>query len=265
MPIVPPRGGYTDGMAVRAVLFLVLAMVLPAQRPNWERVQHFVFVLLPQASFDQYFGAYPDSEGRPGAYGPREVPNFWAYADLYTLQDHFFASADPAALLRAQTARLDAAGIRWKDYSADLTAFTADCRDEALPAVSFLFPPQVSGPEMAYLTQAVNAVAGSRLWRRSAVFVAWAEAGAEPDHVVPPPGMGTRVPSLVISPWARLAYNDHRVYSHQSWVRSIENRFGLVHPKDTVADLYDPFDFAQQPRDPVIFEPAGVRSYPATG
>lgn len=240
-------------------------MALAGQRPHWDRVQHFVFVLLPQASFDQYFGAFPDSEGRPGPLGSGDVPNYWAYADLYTLQDHFFGSPDPATLLRAQAARLDAAGIVWKDYSSDLASFADDCRNETLPAVSFLLPAQVSGPEMAYLTQAVNAVAGSRLWRRSAVFVAWAGAGDSPDHMAPPPGVGARVPSLVISPWARMAYNDHRVYSHLSWVRSIENRFGLAHEEDAVADLYDPFDFAQQPREPVLLDPGGARSYPVIG
>jgi len=217
---------------------------------------------LPQASFDQYFGAFPDSEGRPGGLGFREVPNYWAYAELYTLQDHFFASPEPAAMLRAAALRLDRAGVTWKDYSADLGSFVEDCRNETLPALSFLLPEQVSGPEMEYLTRAVNAVAGSRLWRRSAVFAAWAGAGDEPDHMVPPPGFGSRVPSLVISPWARLAYNDHRVYSHASWVRSLENRFGLEHGDDGVADLYDPFDFAQQPRDPVLLDPGGARSYP---
>src|SRR6188768_3386159 len=83
--------------------------------------------------------------------------------------------------------------------------------------------------------------------------------------MAPPPGLGPRVPSLVISPWARLAYNDHRAYSHLSWVRSIENRFGLAHEDDAVADLYDPFDFAQQPREPVLLDPGGVRSYPVIG
>lgn len=244
------------------MLLLLFGAALGAQRPHWDRVQHFIFVLLPQGSYDQYFGGYADSEGRPGQFGPLEVPNYWAYADLYALQDHFFSVPEPAALLRAQTERLNAAGLSWKDYSGDLESFLADCRDESLPAVSFLMPREFAGPEMAYLTKAVNAVAGGRLWRRSAVFAAWASAGESPDHMVPPPGYGPRVPSLVISPWARLAYNDHRVYSHLSWVRSIENRFGLSHDEDTVADLFDPFDFAQQPRDPVILDPGGSRSYP---
>jgi phospholipase C len=250
--------------ARRLILYLAFAAALSAQRPHWDRVRHFVFILLPRAGFDQYFGAFPDSEGRPGAIGSREVPNYWAYAELYTLQDHFFSVKAPAALLRAQTTRLDAAGVAWKDYSQNMGSFVEDCRNESLPAVSFLLPEQLETPEMAYLTTAVNAVAGSRLWRRSAVFAAWASAGDSPDHMALP-GFGGRVPSLVIGPWARLAYNDHRAYSHLSWVRSIENRFGLPSSGDTAADLYDPFDFAQQPRDPVILHPDGAGSYPVAG
>jgi uncharacterized protein (TIGR03437 family) len=68
-----------------------------------------------------------------------------------------------------------------------------------------------------------------------------------------------------MSSWARAAYNDHRVYTHGSWVRSIENRFGLEHADDGVADLFDPFDLTQQPRDAVVLDPGGARSYPTTG
>jgi phospholipase C len=54
--------------ARRIGVLFALAAALYGERPHWERVQHFVFVLLPRASFDQYFGAYPDSEGRPTAW-----------------------------------------------------------------------------------------------------------------------------------------------------------------------------------------------------
>ncbi len=247
--------------ARRIGVLFALAAALYGERPHWDRVQHFVFVLLPRASFDQYFGAYPDSEGRPGGLGPREIPNLWAYADLYTLQDHFFASAGAADLLRGPMAR-----VGGREYTGDLQSFLDDCRRETLPPVSLLAPDSLGGEtEMGYVTNVVNAVAGSRLWRRAAVFVAWAEPGDFGDHVRPPGGMGGRVPSLVISPWARLAYNDHRVYTHQSWARNVEERFGLAHDSDGVADLYDAFDFAQQPREPVLLDITGAKGYPVEG
>ncbi|HEU0123591.1 MAG TPA: alkaline phosphatase family protein [Bryobacteraceae bacterium] len=243
--------------------------VCAADRPHWERVQHFVFVLLPEASFDSLFGAFPDAEGVPGERGAQEVPNLWAYGDLYTVQDHFFSSSDPVEMLRAETARWDAAGLGWKAYGADLEAFRADVESDILPAVSLLIPDQVDGVGMEFVTRVVNGVAGSRLWRRSAVFVAWKGPGGFADHVAAPKGMGGRVPSLVISPWTRVGYNDHRVYTHASWVRSIENRFGLqpgdgAVPDLAVPDLYDAFDFAQQPREAVMLDPSGSTGYPVT-
>jgi hypothetical protein len=180
-----------------------------------------------------------------------------AYAELYTLQDHFFASPEPATRMRQLAGR-----VSWREFTGDLAGFVGACKSDTLPAVSFLAP---GDGDMAYVTRAVNAVAGSAAWRRSAVFVAWAEAGTAADHVTPPPGYGRWVPSLVISPWTRVAYNDHRVYTHASWVRTVENRFGLGHGEDTVADMYDPFDFAQQPRDPVTMDPGGAGTYPVIG
>ena len=245
-------------MARRFAIAIVIAAALHAQRPHWDRIQHFVFVLLPEASFDSHFGRYPDSEGRPGAHISATIPNLYAYADLYALQDHFFAEPDPYALLRTAAARVDS-----KDFTNTEPAFEQACANESLPQVSLLMPREAN--DMAYTTRIVNAVATSRLWRRTAIFIAWARTGQHPDHFPPTPGLGPRVPSLAISAWSRLAYNDHRVYSHMSWVRSIENRFNLTPTQSPFPDLYDPFDFSQQPREPITLDQSGARSYPPPG
>jgi len=245
-------------MARRFAIALLVAAALHAHRPHWDRIQHFVFVLLPEASFDSHFGRYPDSEGSPGAHGPTTIPNLYGYADLYALQDHFFAEPDPHTLIKIAAARVES-----KDFTNNESTFEQACAAEALPQVSLLMP--ATANDMAYATRIVNAVASSRLWRRTAIFIAWARQGPNADHFPPTPGLGPRVPSLVISAWSRLGYNDHRVYSHMSWVRSIENRFGLAPTPSSFPDLYDPFDFAQQPRDPTVLDPAGVRTYPPPG
>lgn len=245
-------------MARCFAIAVLAAAALHAQRPHWDRIQHFVFVLVPEASFDSHFGRFADSEGRPGSHSPATIPNLYAYADLYSLQDHFFAESDPHALIKTAAARVES-----KDFTNNEAAFEQACTAEALPQVSLLMP--ATADDMAYATRIVNAVAASRVWRRTAIFIAWARQGPNADHFPPTPGLGPRVPSLVISAWSRLGYNDHRVYSHMSWVRSIENRFGLAPTPSNFPDLYDPFDFAQQPRDPVLLDPAGVRSYPPPG
>ncbi|HXI20075.1 MAG TPA: alkaline phosphatase family protein, partial [Gemmatimonadales bacterium] len=71
------------------------------------------------------------------------------------------------------------------------------------------------------------------------------------DHVAPPRvdrwGPGSRVPALVISPFARKGHVDHRRYDTTSILALIEKRWGLepLISRDAHADpLTGAFDFA---------------------
>ncbi len=73
---------------------------------------------------------------------------------------------------------------------------------------------------------------GNPYWNSTAIFIAWDDWGGYYDHVPPPfvdeYGLGIRVPSLVIpSPYAKQNYVDHNTYSFDSWLKIIEERFGL--------------------------------------
>jgi phospholipase C len=54
-------------------------------------------------------------------------------------------------------------------------------------------------------------------WDSTAIFLSWDDWGGFYDHVVPPAvdqnGYGLRIPSLVISPYARRGYIDHQILS----------------------------------------------------
>ncbi len=71
----------------------------------------------------------------------------------------------------------------------------------------------------------------SKLWKDSVVIVTYDEFGGFWDHVAPPKvdrfGPGSRVPALILSPFARRGYVDHRVYDTTSILKLVENRFGL--------------------------------------
>ena len=41
-------------------------------------------------------------------------------------------------------------------------------------------------------------------------------------------GLGIRVRGLVISPYSRQGYVDHKTYSFESWLRVVEERFGVM-------------------------------------
>lgn len=158
----------------------------------------------------------------------------------------------------------------------DATQFYTDAQSGKLPEVSWIIPnsslsehpPASVATGMNYVTGLVNAVMNSPEWNSTAIFIAWDDWGGFYDHVDPPKvdqyGLGIRVPGLVISPYARQGYVDHKTYSFESWLRLIEERFGVVPmtARDHAAnDTTDAFDFTQQPRPPVWMN-AGGSSYP---
>jgi phospholipase C len=151
----------------------------------------------------------------------------------------------------------------------DTAEFYTDAMSGTLPQVCWIIP-QVTVSEhppysvragMAYVTGLVNAVMRSSEWDHTAIFVAWDDWGGFYDHVPPPKvdqyGYGLRVPGLVISPYAKQGYVDHKTYSFESWLRLVEMRFGIapMTPRDAQADpMLDSFDFSQKPRPPVILK-----------
>ena len=89
-------------------------------------------------------------------------------------------------------------------------------------------------------------------------MITYDEGGGWFDHVRPPAvdrfGLGTRVPALVVSPYARRGLVAHGQYDHASILKLIEWRFGLepLTARDrTAAAFLEAFDFSQPPRPPV--------------
>jgi LPXTG-motif cell wall-anchored protein len=119
-----------------------------------------------------------------------------------------------------------------------------------LPAVSWVVPenfvsehplyPQPWG--VAYSIAVIKAVMNSPAWPRTLLIFSYDEAGGYYDHVAPPTvdryGLGQRVPTVIVSPWAKRGYISHRVYEHCSINAWIQQRFGLPHltARDAEAD-----------------------------
>ena len=71
---------------------------------------------------------------------------------------------------------------------------------------------------------------------------------------------------MVVSPYARQGYVDHKTYAFESWLRLVEERFGqnpMTGRDNTANDMTDAFDFTQQPRPPVLMNAKGS-PYPLT-
>ncbi|HLJ35720.1 MAG TPA: alkaline phosphatase family protein [Ktedonobacteraceae bacterium] len=171
------------------------------------------------------------------------------------------------------------------DYQNDLNHGT-------LPQVSFLVtealisehPPADIQMGQKEMSEVINALIASPLWKSSALFLTYDEGGGYFEHVAPPQvdayGLGMRVPMTVVSPWARRGYVSGQLYEHASILKFIERRFGLptlasvnhqfdtstpgtnndaAHGKPTgpaapprdrlpqLGDFYEAFDFTQNP------------------
>ena len=147
-------------------------------------------------------------------------------------------------------------------HAADLTtgsAFFADLSTGTLPAFSFVRPgvdystepPEDVSQGDAWVGQLVNAVAHSKYWASTAIFVSYDESGGFWDHVAPAAstGYGARTPLIIISPYAR-----HGLYHQQSTNVSIlsfmQKLWGLPALTPLNArqnNLFSAFNFTQKP------------------
>jgi hypothetical protein len=123
----------------------------------------------------------------------------------------------------------------------DETQFFNDVTNNTLPAVSFIKPlgPNNEHPGYASLLQGQNHVASivqalqsnPDLWAHTMVIVTYDEHGGRWDHVTPPTrdiwGPGVRVPAIVMSPFVKKGYVDHKQRDTSSILSTIEQRFGL--------------------------------------
>lgn len=162
----------------------------------------------------------------------------------------------------------------------DVSQFYIDASVGNLSQVSWVIPsspvsehpPSGVKEGMAYVTGLVNSVMQGPNWNSSAIFISWDDWGGFYDHVPPPAvdqyGYGIRVPGLVISPYAKQNFVDHNTYSFESWLRIVEERFGVqpMTARDTdAADMLSAFDFTQRPRAPIILSPTTKgTAYPYT-
>jgi acid phosphatase len=124
-----------------------------------------------------------------------------------------------------------------------MDAFYADVRVGAeLPAVSFIRPFESNAGHPAnatvpafegFVSDVIARVqANPRLWRHTAILITVDEGGGYYDSGYIQPidffGDGTRVPLVVVSPWARRGHVDHAYADHASILKFIERNWRLA-------------------------------------
>ena len=148
------------------------------------------------------------------------------------------------------------------DDTAGLTTgdqFFTDIAHGTLPDFSFVRPgagystepPEDTGEGDAWIGQLVNAVAHSRYWNSTAIFVTYDEGGGFWDHVAPSyaSGYGTRTPMIIISPYARKQVF-HQQTTNVSILSFMQSLWGLPPLTSLNArqdNLMSAFDFRQPP------------------
>jgi phospholipase C len=101
-----------------------------------------------------------------------------------------------------------------------------------------------------YIGAVVSAIMNGPDWDSTAIFITYDDCGCFYDHVPPPPGLGVRVPMLIISPWAKPGYTDSNVASHASILAFTEHTFGIPPLNAMDGSAYDyshSFNFSQTP------------------
>jgi phospholipase C len=154
---------------------------------------------------------------------------------------------------------------QWSRHVRPVDRLVTDIRRGRLPAVTWVTPrfELSEHPDFSlchgenWTTRVVDAVMDGPMWKHTAVFITWDDWGGFYDHVPPPrvagQDLGFRVPLLVLSPFARAGYIDHRPSDFTAVLRFVEDNWGLapLTPRDRAqSDLAQDFDFSQHPRPP---------------
>ncbi|WP_455928170.1 acid phosphatase [Pseudomonas capeferrum] len=175
-----------------------------------------------QATLDQF----KDSGGIP------KIPNFQYHHQPF----NYFKQQGPENPAE-RNKRLRDGGL---GDDASTNKFFADAQAGKLPAVTFYKPQGNLNMHAGYadvasgdrhITRALKVLQESPQWKNMVVIVTVDENGGWWDHVAPPKGdrwgPGTRIPALVVSPFARKGMVDHTVYDTASILRLITRVFQL--------------------------------------
>ncbi len=175
-----------------------------------------------QATLDQF----KDSGGIP------KIPNFQYHHQPF----NYFKQQGPQNRAERDK-RLRDGGL---GDEAGTNKFFADAQAGKLPAVTFYKPQGNLNMHAGYadvasgdrhIARALKVLQESPQWKNMVVVVTVDENGGWWDHVAPPKGdrwgPGSRVPALVVSPFARKGTVDHTVYDTASILRLITRVFQL--------------------------------------
>jgi phospholipase C len=194
-------------------------------------------------------------------------------------------------------------GQKYLPISSPVDRFYVDAAAGQLPSYSYLDPFFLGEGQggsnddhphadihrgQAFLSQVAKVLTASPQWSKTALVITYDEWGGFFDHVAPPrlpdnhdtgphgkddhAQAGFRVPTMVLSPFARKGHVGHATYDHTSILKMVEWRFGLkpLTKRDAAArNLAESFDFAHPrtavPDLPLVVDPGPHVCQPPVG
>jgi phospholipase C len=127
-----------------------------------------------------------------------------------------------------------------------------------------------------FLGKVVNAVMSGPNWRSTMLIWTYDEHGGYYDHVPPPPAVppddvppalkpgdppgsfdryGFRVPSGVVSPYAKKNFVSHTIYDHTSILKTVEEKWNLPALTRRDANANSLFDMLDLEKKPAFMKP----------
>ncbi|WP_432261086.1 acid phosphatase [Cupriavidus sp. TMH.W2] len=177
-------------------------------------------------SWAWYAGAWSKVAQDPTGIYNNTAPNFQPHHQPF----NYYASFDPVAHADYRSAHL-------KDYDSQ---FLQDAAAGKLPAVTFYKPQGNLNQHPGYasvtdgdahIANVIAQLQQSPQWKDMLIVVTYDENGGFYDHAAVPSGdrwgPGTRIPAIVVSPYAKKGYVDHTQYDTASVLRFITHRFAL--------------------------------------
>lgn len=134
-----------------------------------------------------------------------------------------------------------APGTEGRTHLKDEKDFFDDINTDNLPSVVFFKPIamenqhpgyasyQAADRKVRYIVETIRS--HPKLWNHTVIIITYDENGGFWDHVASPVidrwGPGIRIPTIIVSPFSKKGFIDHRVYDTTSILRMIEWRYEL--------------------------------------
>ncbi|WP_417359240.1 acid phosphatase [Gallaecimonas pentaromativorans] len=176
-----------------------------------------------QVSWAWYSGAWDKASTDRDAIYHFPEPNFQAHHQPF----NYFKDLAPGTEAR-------------EEHLKDEKDFLAAIKAGKLPAVSFYKPQGNLNQHSGYanvedgdrhIADIIHQLQQSPQWKHMLVVVTYDENGGYWDHVSPPKGdrwgPGSRIPAIIVSPYAKRGFVDHQFYDTTSILRFITKRWDL--------------------------------------